>query len=280
MVNRIAPTNTSLALKVVGIVCILSFLIDFVILLLDFSATNKQAQIALATALVDRGIVPLIGLALLLAAYWVDKVDSGSDRPPAIDLRMPVFVISSILGLMFLLIAPLHLNNVRQASTQAVEQINKEAIQAENQLTSQLSQYQAQLNNDKAQAQLEQVRTQAKAQFVELLKDDQKYKQAMENSQLPQEQKDLLKKFKANPQELDKFIAQKTDPKEVANQKLAEIRKRKEEAEKQTKDNALKSGLRICFSGLLLSISYIIIGWTGLTSLGGFRGGKRKVAVR
>jgi hypothetical protein len=279
MVNRSAPLNTALSLKVVGVILILSFLLDFLILLLPFQATDRGWQINLATALVDRGIVPMVGLGILFAAYWIENA-SGSDRSPMIDLRFPALILSSILGLLFLLIFPLHLNNVRQASTQTVNQINQDAEQAENQLNNQLAQFQAQVNNEQGKAQLEQVRNQAKAQFTELLKDEQKYKQALENPQIPQAQKELLKKFKANPQELDKFIAQQTDPQGLVNQRRTQIRQRKEEAEKQAKDSAWKSGLRIGISSLLLSIGYIIIGWTGLKGLGALQGGTRKAPAR
>ncbi|WP_413175660.1 HpsJ family protein [Anabaena azotica] len=278
MVNRVASSNTALVLKVIGIVCILSFFVDFGVLLLDFSPTNKQLQIGLVTAIVDRGIVPLLGIGAIFASSWMN---SAEDRPQGLDLRLPALILASVFGLMFLLMFPLHLNNVRQASTQRVSQISQDAQQAETQLNNQLSQFIEQLNNDQAKAQLEQVRNQAKAQFAELLKDEQKYKQALDNPRLPAEQKELLKKFKANPQELDKFIDQQTDPKEVANQRISQIRQRKEEAEKQAKDGAWKSGLRIGISSLLLSIGYIIIGWTGLKGMGALQaGGKRKAPAR
>ncbi|MBW4559891.1 MAG: HpsJ family protein [Mojavia pulchra JT2-VF2] len=279
MVNRSASVNTALILKVVGIILILSFLVDFLIFLLPFQPTDRGWQINLATAVVDRGIVPLVGLGMLFAAYWFENVEDG-DRPQGIDLRFPALILASILGLLFLLIFPLHLNNVRQASTQTVTQINQDAEQAENQLKNQLAQFQAQLNNEQGKAQLEQLRNQARSQFAELLKDEQKYKQALENPQLPAAQKELLRKFKANPQELDKFIAQQTDPQGLANQRLNQIRQRREEAEKQARDNAWKSGLRIGISSLLLSIGYIIIGWTGLKSMGAAKGGGRKASVR
>ncbi|MBH8574222.1 hypothetical protein I8752_14585 [Nostocaceae cyanobacterium CENA369] len=279
MTNRFASVNAALTLKVVGIILILSFFLDFLILLLPFQPTDRTWQINLATALVDRGIVPLVGLGMLFVGYWIDDASDG-DRPRSVDLRFPALIISSILGLLFLLIFPLHLNNVRQASTQTVNQINQDADQAENQLKTQLAQFQAQLNNEQGKAQLEQLRNQARAQFTELLKDDQKYKQALENPQLPATQKELLKKFKANPQELDKFIAQQTDPQGLANQRLSQIRERKEAAEKQAKDNAWKSGLRIGISSLLLSIGYIIIGWTGLRGMGTLQGSGRKAAAR
>jgi len=280
MVNRVAASNISLSLKTVGIVCVVSFFIDFAILMLDFSISNKQVQISLATNLVDRAIVPLIGIVLLLVAYWVDQVDAGNERFKGIDFRFPAFVLAGFLGVMFLIIFPWHINNVGQASKQAVEQINKDAQQAENQINTQLSQFQAQMNNEQARKQLEQVRSQAKNQFTELIKDDQKYKQAIDNPQLPAEQKDLLKKFKAHPEEIDKFIIQKTDPTEVAGQKRTQIRQRKEEAEKQAQQNAWRSGLRIGISSLLYAIAYLIISSTGLISLGVLRGSKRKVPVR
>jgi hypothetical protein len=279
MINTFAAKNASRTLKVAGIILMLSFLIDFLILLFPFQPTDRGWQIDLATALVDRGIVPLVGLGLLFSGYWADSFDNESGG--GFDLRFPALILSSLLGLMFLLIFPLHLNNIRQASALTVDQISKRAEQAETQLNNQLSQVQAQLGNDQVKAQLEKQKAQVKTQFTELLKDDQKYKQALENPQLPQQQKDLLKKFKANPQELDAFIAAQSDPQKLADQQKRQIREQKEEAEKQAKDRAWKSGLRIGISSLLLSIGYIIIGWTGLRSMGMMQGSTtRKAAAR
>jgi hypothetical protein len=279
MTNRFASGNAALTLKVAGIILILSFLLDFLILMLPFQPTDRSWQINLATALVDRGIVPLVGIGMLFVGYWMDGFADG-DRPKPVDVRFPVLILSSILGLIFLLIFPLHLNNVRQASAQTVNQIAQDAQQAENQLEGQLSQLQAQINNEQGQAQLEQLRNQARNQFNELLKNEQSYQQALNNPQIPAAQKELLKKFKANPQELDTFIAQQTDPQALANQRLTQIRQRREEAQKQARDNAWRSGLRIGISSLLLSIGYMIIGWTGLRSMGALQGSKRKVAAR
>lgn len=278
MNNSFAAATASRTLKIVGIILILSFLVDFILLLFPFQPTDKEWQINLATALVDRGIVPLVGLGMLFAGYWADSFDSEGFG--SFDLRMPALVISSLLGLMFLLIFPLHLNNIRQASNQTIEQISKRAEQAETQLDNQLSQVKAQLGNEQIKAELEKQKNQVKTQFTELLKDEQKYKQALENPNLPAQQKDLLKKFKANPQELDKFIAQQSNPEQLAEQQKRQIREQKAEAEKQAKDRAWKSGLRIGISSLLLSIGYIIIGWTGLRSMGVGQGSTRKVAAR
>jgi hypothetical protein len=277
MIDRLATVNAARTLIVVGTILMLSFLLDFLILLFPFQVTDKGWQIGLATALVDRGIVPMVGLGMLFAGYWIDSTSDG-DRSQPVDLRFPALILSSILGLLFLLIFPLHLNNVNQAKSLTVTRITQDADQAENQLNSQLTQLKAQLGNAQVKAQLEQQKSQIKAQFTDLLKDDQKYKQALENPNLPATQKELLKKFKANPQELDKFLAQQSDPQGLANEKLNQIRQRKEEAQKQAQQEALKSGLRIGMSSLLLAIGYIIIGWTGLRGMGALQGGGRKKA--
>ncbi|KOP28152.1 hypothetical protein AMR41_01745 [Hapalosiphon sp. MRB220] len=279
MNNNFAAVTAARTLKVVGIILILSFVLDFVILLFPFQPTNRLWQIDLATNLVDRGIVPLVGLAMLFAGYWADITEDG--RPSGIDLRFPALILASLLGLMFLLIFPLHLNNVRQASVQQVDQINKQADQAENQLQNQLSQVQAQLNNEQVKTELDKQKAQVKAQLTEILKDEQKYKQALESPNVPPTVKEVLQKAKQNPQELDKFISQQSDPQQVANQRLNQIRQSKEDAEKQAKERAWKSGMRIGMNSLLLSIGYIIIGWTGLRGMGSAQGnGVRKATAR
>ncbi|MEL6163420.1 MAG: HpsJ family protein [Cyanobacteria bacterium J06641_2] len=279
MVNRLATVNTSRTMKVVGIILILSFLVDILILSFPPQPTNTAWQTGLATAFVDRGIVPLVGLGMLFAGHWVDSFDDSS--PSGIDLRFPALILSSILGLIFLLIFPVHLNNVRQISERDVAQVTARAEQAESQVQGQLQQVQARLNTDQAKAQIEEQKKKIKAQFSELLKDDTRYNEALKNNRIPQQQKELLKKFKADPKALDAFIAEQSDPTQLANQRLTQIRQDKQAAVKRAKDSAWKSGLRVGMSSLLLSIGYIIIGWTGLRSKGATSGGgKRKATAR
>jgi hypothetical protein len=279
MANRLASGNASLTLKIVGIILILAFLLDFFILLFPFQPADRLWQINLSTAIVDRGIVPLVGIGMLFVGYWMDGF-SASDRPTvSLDIRFPVLVFASILGLIYLLIFPLHLNNVRQASIENIEQIRQDAQQAENQLENQLTQFLAQINNEQGKAQLEQLRQQARNQFNALLKDEQAFQQALNNPQLPADQKELLQKFKQNPAELEKFIQQQTDPQAQATQRVTQIRQRREQAEKQAREAAWRSGMRIGVNSLVLSIGYIIIGWTGLRSIA-LQSSQRKVAAR
>lgn len=279
MVNRLATVNTSRTMKVVGIILILSFLVDILILSFPPQPTNSAWQTGLATAFVDRGIVPMVGLGMLFAGHWVDSFDDSS--PSGIDLRFPALILSSILGLIFLLIFPVHLNNVNQISKRDVAQVTARAEQAESQVQAELQRVQARLNTDQAKAQIEEQKKKIRAQFSELLKDDTRYNEALNNTRIPQQQKDLLKKFKEDPKALDAFIAEQSDPTQLANQRLTQIRNDKEAAVKRAKDTAWKSGLRVGMSSLLLSIGYIIIGWTGLRSKGATSGGgKRKATAR
>lgn len=279
MVNRsTAPNNISLSLKLVGIICIISFFLDFLFLVIPFQPTDKLWQINLCRNLVDRGIVPMVGIAAMLTAYWFDSVDEGS-RPSPFNLKLPTFMIASLLGLIFLLIFPLHLNNVNQVKTQTLTRIGQEANQLEDQVKNQLAQVQTQLGNDQVKAAVEKQRTELKQQLStqlgELVKDEQKYNQALNNNQLPAAQKDLLKQYKTNPKALDDFIAQQTDPQQLANQRITQIRSQKEQQLEKTSDDAIKE-LRTGLSSLLLAISYIIIGWTGLRNVGVLQGGSKR----
>ena len=73
-----------------------------------------------------------------------------------INHKHETLILSSIFGLMFLLIFPLHVTTVDQVSKEKVNQIAQDAQQAESQLNSQLAQFQGQLNNDQGRAQLQQ----------------------------------------------------------------------------------------------------------------------------
>jgi hypothetical protein len=220
----------------------------------------------------------MVGMAAILTAYWFDSVDEGR-RPSPFNLKLPTFMIASLLGLIFLLIFPLHLNNVNQVKIQTLTRIGQEADQLENQVKNQLAQVQTQLGNDQVKAAVEKQRTELKQQLStqlgELVKDEQKYNQALNNNQLPAVQKDLLKQYKTNPKALDDFIAQQTDPQQLANQRITQIRSQKEQQLEKTSDDAIKE-LRTGLSSLLLAIGYIIIGWTGLRNVGVLQGGSKR----
>ncbi|MBD2277881.1 MAG: hypothetical protein HEQ13_10175 [Dolichospermum sp. DEX189] len=290
MATHTTPSNTSFLLKFIGIICILSFFLNFLFLLLPLQLTDKLWQINLSRTLVEQGIEPMLGLGAILTAYWLDRVDET--RRSSSRLKLPIFILSSLLGLIFLLIFPLHLSNVNQVKNQALTRINQESEQLESQIKNQLTQEQTEINNQLAQIQNqfgnEQIKAavekqrpvlkqQLAAQLNELIKDEKKYNQALNNKDLPEAQKNLLKQYKVNPQALDDFISQQTDPQQLAalatqriskinqeaNQKITQLRTQKAQQLQKTQEDAWKE-LRIGISSVLLSIGYIVIGWTGL----------------
>lgn len=115
---------TSLSLKLTGLVFILSFLLDAFILPLPYQFSQSQWQVGFVTTFVDRGIVPLLGIVLVLIAYWID--DNNKDfttRKYHFELRWPIFILSTLLGLVFLLMIPVHVNNINQIKNDALTQI-------------------------------------------------------------------------------------------------------------------------------------------------------------
>jgi hypothetical protein len=235
---------TALTLKVVGLIMIVSSLLDFIILAIPFDPLKREWQLGLTTQLVDRGIIPLVGIGFLVAGYWVSSSMGGSQTEQKLqDLRFWAFLISSLLGLIFLLLVPLHFNNIRLQSNQEIAQINQRATQAEAQLDEQTNQVNALVKNPQGLAELDR---------------------AIASGRVPGEQ---LQRLQAIKQQLQTF---KQDPEALKKQVEAaqtQIRSRKLEAEKQTRTGALKAGLRTGLSSLLLAIGYILIGWTGLRSL-------------
>ncbi len=238
---------TGVTLKIVGLIMILSSVLDFIMLAIPFRPTNQQWQLAFTTQLVDRGIIPMVGIALLVAGYWVSNNFGASPAEPRSslqDLRFWAFLLASLLGLIFLLLIPVHFNNVRVQSNQAVEQINQKATQAEAQLATQRQQVDELVKNPARLSELEKAIASGRVQGDQLAQ-----------LRVIQQQ---LQTFQKDPQALNKQV-------EAAQ---TQIRSGRLEAENRARSEALKLGLRTGLSSLLLAIGYIVIGWTGLRGLG------------
>jgi hypothetical protein len=246
----------------VGVILILVSLVDFVVLSSPFNPLARDWQINFATLFVDRGVVPLVGLALLFTGYWIDSIasDAANTRSSLIGGRFWALLFSSLLGLLFLLLVPLHTNNVIQTRAQSIQQINQDADQARTRL-------QSQLGDPQAEAAIENQQSQLKGQIGALLQNEQALNQALGSPQVPEQFKNLLKKAKANPQGLDQLLKQQFNTEALRNQGLTQIQSRQTEAVLQAEQGAWKSGLRVGLSSLLLAIAYIAIGWIGLRNL-------------
>ena len=259
-------------LKVVGIILILSALLDCIVLSLPGETSdivNRGWQLAAATQIVDRGIIPLMGIALLMTGFWVDSSSGVSieRRNAWVDLRFWALLISSLLGLIYLLLVPVHLNNTRLELKDALAQVDTEAGQAEGQL-------EGQIKSEQFKAQVEQLKSQRRSQIGALLQDEGKLQEALKSPEVPKELKAVLQESKKDPKALDKFLEQQAQ--ELPNQARNEIRTRKQQKEKELRTRSRNSSLQTGISSLLLAIGYITVGWTGLRSMGILRFGHRK----
>ncbi|MBS9770554.1 hormogonium polysaccharide biosynthesis protein HpsJ [Trichodesmium erythraeum] len=266
-------------LIIVGVIMILSSILDFIVLSVPSNIENiysKTWQINLATQIVDRGIIPMIGMALLFTGYWV-RSNSGlqnNSTSSILDLRFWALLLASLLALIYLLLFPLHLNNTRLDKAELIQRIEQQASQAETQLK-------ARLSSNEFKNQIQERRTQLKNQLTTLLEDETRLNEALENEELPDQLKTLLKTSKTNnnSQAINEFINDQF--KQLPNQLTMRIRDRKQELEKQANRNSFKSSLRTGISSLLLAVGYIMIGWTGLKNMGIIKGkGSRQNPAR
>jgi hypothetical protein len=264
----------SLTMKVVGLILIVSSVLDYLILGFPPELLNRQWQLGYATQLVDRGVIPLMGVALVLLGSWIESNagTSKSSRPPLLDLRFWALIFSSIFGLVFVLVFPLHLNNVRMERSAALQSIREEAAQQEAVLAQRIG-------STQGQQQISEIQNRFKTELQKLISDPQQLQQRLESKEVTEQEKQLLKTFQENPSNVDQFVSQNFSAQAIQNQQLQEIRQRRDERESQAKIRSVKSGLQTGISSLLLAFSYTLIGWTGLKNLG-FIGGRAGVRPR
>lgn len=236
-------------LKTVGVVITLAALFDMLILSLPYQFLDRQWQIDLVTSMVDRGIVPMVGIALFLTGFAVDG-NNIEKKATWQDPRFWAFVLASLLGLFYVLMFPLHLNNVRMTNQTAVEQVDQQAVQLEKEIDDRLTQ-----EMDSRRQQITQL----------LAANDSQLEQLIKNGQLTQEQANVVKGFKADPKSVESFL--KKQEGDLRSQLQAELDKRKQTAQETRKTEDLKSGIRVSVSSLLLAIGFITIGWVGLRNL-------------
>ncbi|MEM9537925.1 MAG: HpsJ family protein [Cyanobacteria bacterium P01_E01_bin.42] len=246
MNNPAFSAFSSLALKVVGVILIVSSILDYIVLAIPFQITNKDWQLTLASNIVDRGIIPMVGIAFLIAGYWIGESLGGGDRGVSVtDLRFWSFIFACFLGLMFLLFIPLHLGNLRYKMRQATEQIEQGLTAAEQQIQTQFDQITQLLGDDARIAQLDQAIASGQVTGDRL--------------QQLQTIRDQIDQLQDNPAALEQQLQE-------ANTQLQQRRK---EAEDRAKTNAFKSGVRTGVSSLLLAIGYSVIGAMGFRGLAG-----------
>jgi succinate dehydrogenase hydrophobic anchor subunit len=237
-------STPSLILKITGIILILLYILDFIVLLSTAKFQDNQWLLTFTTQLVDRGFVPMMGFAFLFGGIWMENAASepGSTAENSKGLALSALVLSCLLGLMFLLLLPVNVKTTQAAVDDQVKQVAQEATKAEAQLNSQVDQLRGQL--DAQLAALDQAIKSGQLQGEQLTQ--------------AQQQQGQLQKLKADPKAFDTQVGTSRQ------QELDRIRNRKQELETQIRDNALRTALRTGLASVLLVIGYAVIGWIGL----------------
>lgn len=252
---KISSSFISLCLSLVGGILLISSLIEYLFLIFPLQFQDQNWQITITNSLVDRGIVPLMSICLLLIAWWIN--DNNINEKAGKIIRLPVFIIASILGLIFLLLVPLHLTNINSVSSDLMAQITQKVQQQQTQIQGFVAQLDA------------------------IAKNPEQLKQEIAQRSQVIEAGGVIQGQKLNPQELASITSQRDQLQQMLDlsqkpdqlkAKLQEVENRLQDELKTMENNeiskaktiALKQSLRTSISSLMLSIAYIVIGWLGL----------------
>ncbi|MDJ1178408.1 HpsJ family protein [Roseofilum sp. BLCC_M91] len=257
--NPISPL-ASRSLQLVGLVMIVSFIIDILIIAIPPELLSPQWRLSFTSQFIDRGVIPLVGVALLLGGVWIKESEGTSSSKQGM-LRSAAVLVSLVLGIVYLLVVPLHSIDTVRSRNRALRNLEAQAQQAEEQL-------QAQLDNPQFRAGLDQRREQFRTQINTLISNEEQFQQALE--QAPEQQAQLLEQFRSDPGAIDTFINEQVDA--LPQRARSQIEQEKTQREERAQVTTLKS-MSQSMNGALLAIGYLGIGLAGV-QLGG--GGKRK----
>lgn len=253
---------TALCLKLFGVIFILSSFLDYLTLLFPLRLQDAQWRLGFISNLVDRGIVPMVGVGLILIGYWIESTlyaDTANGRKSGFDLRLPTFIISAFLGLIFLLAVPFHLNNLNQAKSDALAQIEQGAGQGKEQIQGFLRQIDTLSQKPEILNQQIEQRTQVinSGQFQgNALSPQQLDALRAETAQL-QGLRDLSKNPSAYKKKID----------EIKQNLEKQLQDRQNKAESEATSQAIKQGLRTGLNSLMLAIGYATVGALGLRGM-------------
>jgi len=237
----------------------MSSLLDYFSLAIPLNWQDPQWQINFTSQIVDRGIIPMVGISFFLVGYWMDANGNTSEKSSVPDLRLPVFLLASFLGLLFLLMVPLQLSSLNRVSTEALNQIQEGAGQAEERIQAQYDQLNQIAQNPESLKQIDQnIQQIDQALASGQLEGQQLNQQQIQELQQQKQQLDNLRQLASNPQQLE----------EKLNEIQTQLRSRKLERQNQVKAQMTKQGVRVGLSSLMLAVGYTMIGWLGLKGMG------------
>lgn len=229
--------QTSLVLPIVGIILLLTVVYDFGVRLFTLAGDKPDLQLNFLNELIDRGVIALLGLALVYAGFWINQIlgkavpNSAPDTAasPWRNSQFWTFIVASLLGLIFLLLIPFHFST----SGQILSASTTRADQQEAQIKFQIQQQQQEIQSVLASGQLDQL---------------------LQRKDLAADKLAILQELKKDPKAFDKKAAQQLD----------EMKKQKQQALDQVGKEVSLNRWRAEMRSLLLALGFIAIGWTGL----------------
>ena len=243
---------TALSLKVLGGVLILSALVDYLLAAIPFMPLEDAWQIGLTAQLVDRGLTPMIGIVVLLLSLWMEnRVDQKITLRPAFkSLSFLSLVLSLVLGGIFFLLIPLHLDNLQGVRDEAISRIEEQTRVQEEQVNAQFAELQALAQNPEAKQQLEQ--------------QIQAINEAIAAGQVPPEQ---LAAVEVQRQELLNYQQFVNNPETLTarlEELQGEVEQQRNEQQQQAENQVLREAFQVGLRSLLLGLGYIALGWLGV----------------
>jgi hypothetical protein len=228
--------QTSLVLPIVGIILLLTVVYDFAVRLFTLPGDKPDLQLNFLNELIDRGVIALLGLALVYAGFWINQffkstpnAIADSDNAPWRSAQFWTFILASLLGLVFLLLIPFHFS----VSGQILSASTTRADQQEAQIKFQIQQQQQEVQSILAAGQIDQL---------------------LQRKDLAPDKVAILQELKKDPQAFDKKAAQQ----------LEEMKKQKQQALDQVSKEVTLNRWRAEVRSFLLTLGFIAIGWTGL----------------
>ena len=258
---KISTPFIALALKLTGLVMLVSAITDYLFLIIPFEWQNQNWQITTTNNLVDRAIIPLLGILFMMIGWWISDNASSSIGKPMTAVRLPVFIISSIFGLIFLLLVPLHLSNVSRASSNVVAQIDQQAGQQEEQIQNFIGQLDTISKNPQRLSQ----EIARRNQVIDAGGRVQGRQLNAQQINVIVNQRDQLQQLLDLSKEPAKLTARLDEIKNRLQTQLQEL----EDTQKQKASViALKQSIRTGINSLVASIAYIVVGWLGIKAMG------------
>ncbi|WP_206044069.1 HpsJ family protein [Geitlerinema sp. P-1104] len=246
MKSKESKTSLALAsrgLKLAGTVLILITLLNFILLIVPPDLGSPSWWLNLTTQIIQQGIIPLIGVAALLAGIACEVVSgAATENDTWIEtIKKRTFRLSFVLGLIFLILIPGHALAALASSQQAIQRIDREANRSLEQIELQLQQ----------QQQL----------YLGIIERDGEPEALLEeflgDEPLTEDQLAQFEEFVENPESIERQI-------QTFRASLVErVQTRSSSAKERSRFGAWKSIARFGLTSIMLSTCYLNIAFLG-----------------